>query len=94
MKKLNRLLRRLEKKYDYGMINDEQVIAITETYFSLYQIDTIVRDLANINRLTEYGFDYNDYEKDDFNYLNVSDENKIFEIVKNIIFEKINNRDF
>ena len=89
MRKLDRLLKKLENQYDYGMITDEEIAKITSLYFSMYQEDTIVRDIANINRMTEDSFDYNDIEKDEYNYINVKDENLLFDIVKEIIASKI-----
>ncbi len=93
--KLNRLLREFEKKYDYGIITEEEIIKIAQAYFLRYQDDTIIRDLANINRLTEYSLDYNDYEKEDINMIDplMIDDN-FFLIVVGLIKEKIQTRDF
>jgi hypothetical protein len=93
--KINRLLREFEKKYDYGIITEEEIIKIAQAYFLRYQDDTIIRDLANINRLTEYSLDYNDYEKEDINMIDplMIDDN-FFLIVVGLIKEKIQTRDF
>ena len=80
--KLNRLLKKLEFKYDYGIISDEEIIEITNIYFSKYQIDTIQRDIANINRLFEYKLDYIDYEKEEFNWIDVLTDDQLFFIVQ------------
>lgn len=92
--KLDRLLRKLESKYEYGNITEEEVIAITQKYFELYQDDTIIRDIAYINRLKEYEFDYIDYENDEFNMIKTKDDNELFNIVKEIIKQKIDDRNF
>lgn len=92
--KLNRLLRSLEKKYDYGLITDNQIVEITQIYFSKYQPDTIKRDIANINRLFEYELEYIDYENEQFNFIQTEDENELFNIVLKIITEKIETRNY
>ena len=92
--KLDRLLRNLEKKYNYGIICEEEIIEITQKYFQLYQIDTIVRDLAHINRLKEYELEYCDYEKIEYNIINVNNEGSFFNLVKEIITDKIKDRNY
>ena len=90
--KLDRLLRKLESKYDYGMLMDEDIIKITQKYFELYQVDTIIRDIANINRLKEYELDYIDFDKSDMNLINVNSDNELFDVVREIIRDRIFNR--
>ena len=92
--KLDRLLRKLESKYDYGMLTDEDIIKITQKYFELYQYDTIIRDIANINRLKEYELDYIDYDKSDMNLINVNSDNELYNVVKEIIRDKIIDRSY
>lgn len=92
--KLNRLLKKLETKYDYGMIDDKQIIEITQIYFSKYQDDTIRRDIANINRIFEYELDYIDYEEEDFNWIKTESDDDFFKIVQEIIREKIETRNY
>lgn len=92
--KLDRLLRKLESKYDYGMLMDEDIIKITQKYFELYQVDTIIRDIANINRLKEYELDYIDFDKSDMNLINVNSDNELFDVVREIIRDRIFNRSY
>ena len=92
--KLDRLLRKLESKYDYGMLMDEDIIKITQKYFELYQDDTIIRDIANINRLKEYELDYIDFDKSDMNLINVNSDNELFDVVREIIRDRIFNRSY